>query len=120
MIEKKNFIYFWTRKASKISNENFQAKEFFYGYFDLNNKHKLNAIGASKSTSNRKGIRQALYYYDRFIVKLTSFPSYSTEIVTIKNIKNYSKNEIAVFTSDALFISFLPIVFFYKIIGKKN
>lgn len=119
MIEKKILYIFGPGRLQKISNENFQAKEFFYGYFDLNNKHKLNAIGASKSTSNRKGARQGLHYYDRFIVKLTSFPSYSTEIVTIKNIKNYSKSEIAVFTSDALFISFLPIVFFYKIIGKK-
>ncbi len=119
MNEKKILYIFGPGRLQKISEGSFQAKEFFYGYFNLYNKHNLNAIGASKSTSNKKGIRQVLHFYDRLIVKLTSFPSYSTEIITIKNIKNYSKSEIAVFTSDALFISFLPIVFFYKIIGKK-
>ena len=119
MNNKKILYVFGPGRLEKISNESIQAKEFFYGYFDLNNKHNLNAIGVTKSPANRKGVRQFLHFYDRVIVKLTNFPSYSTEIISVKHIKNYSKSEIAIFTSDALFISFLPIVLFYKLIGKK-
>ena len=119
MNDKKILYVFGPGRLEKIRNENIQAKEFFYGYFDLNNKHNLNAIGASKNPTKRNGVRQLLHFYDRVIVKLTNFPSYSTEIISLKHIKNYSKSEIAIFTSDALFISFLPIVLFYKLIGKK-
>ena len=119
MNNKKILYVFGPGRLEKIRDESIQAKEFFYGYFDLNNKHNLNAIGVTKSPANRKGVRKFLHFYDRVIVKLTNFPSYSAEIISIKHIKNYSKSEIAIFTSDALFISFLPIVLFYKIIGKK-
>jgi glycosyltransferase involved in cell wall biosynthesis len=117
MNDKKILYIFGPGRLEKIKNENIQAKEFFYGYFHLNNKYNLNAIGATKSPSNIKGVRKLLHFYDRVIVKFTNFPSYTTEIITINNIKNYSKREV--FTSDALFISFLPVVFFYKLIGKK-
>jgi hypothetical protein len=120
MDEKKILYIFGPGRLQKISQESFQAKEFFYGYFNLNKKHNLNAIGASNSASNKKGIRKFLYFYDRVIVKLTSFPSYSTEIITIKNIKSYTGSDVAIFTSDALFISFLPIVLIFKIMGKKT
>lgn len=119
-MNEKNILYiFGPGRIQKISQEKFQAKEFFYGYLNLNKKHNLNAIGATNSSSNKKGIRKFLYFYDRVIVKLTSFPSYSTEIVTIKNIKSYRKSDTAVFTSDALFISFLPIVLISKLMGKR-
>ena len=81
MNNKKILYVFGPGRIEKIRNESIQAKEFFYGYFDLNNKHNINAIGATKSPANRKGVRQFLHFYDRVIVKLTNFPSYSTEII---------------------------------------
>ena len=119
MIDKEILFIFGPGRIQKILLENYQAKDFFYGYLNLNKKHNLKAIGASKDVSNKMGIRKILHFYDRVIVKLTSFPSYTTEIITFKNIRDYSKSQVSVFTSDALFISFLPIVIFYKIIGKK-
>ena len=119
MNNKKILYIFGPGRLEKISKDSSQAKEFYYGYFNLKNKYNLDAFEASKDVSNRSGIRKILHFYDRAVVKLTSFPSYSTEIVSIKNMKSYSESQVAIFTSDALFLSFLPAVLFYKIIGKK-
>ncbi len=119
MRNKKILYIFGPGRLEKMSKDSHQAREFYYGYFDLKNKYNLNAFEASKDISYRNGLRKILHFYDRFIVKMTNFPSYSTEIISFKNIKSYGNSQVAVFTSDALFLSFLPIVFFYKIIGKK-
>lgn len=119
MNERNILFVFGPGRIQKIIKKSYQANDFFYGYFSLNKKYNLNAIGATKETFDKKGIKKILHFYDRLIVKTTSFPSYSTEILTINNIKSYRESNVVIFTSDALFLSFLPIVFFYKLIGKK-
>ena len=51
---------------------------------------------------------------------LTKFRSSTIELITINNIRRYKLFDSTIFTSDALFLSFLPIALIYKILRRKN
>ncbi len=119
-MNKKILYVFGPGRKTKLTNNSYQAREFFYGYQHFEKKYDVDIIEVIKEELNKEGFRKLIHFYDRLIVKLTNFPSYSVELITRKNIKNYKKFDFTVFTSDALFLSFLPIVLINKILRRKN
>ena len=120
-MNKHKILYvFGPGRKTKLINNSYKAKEFFYGYLYFKKNYKSEIIEVIKEEVNKKGLRKLIHFYDRLIVKLTNFPSYSVELITKKNIKEYKKFDFTVFTSDALFLSFLPIALINKILRKKN
>ena len=41
----------------------------------------------NKNETNKHGIRKILYFYDRLVMKFTSYPSYCIELYFKKNLK---------------------------------
>jgi glycosyltransferase involved in cell wall biosynthesis len=120
MSNEKILYVFGPGRKTKLNENNYQAKEFFYSYLYFKEKYGAKIIEVNKNAQNKSGLRKIIYFYDRVVVKLTSFPSYAIELIFNRNIRIYNKSESIIFTSDALFLSFLPIAFIFKLIRKPN
>ena len=68
---------------SKIDENSVKASEFFYG-FNFLKKYTTEILEVNKNHSNKEGLRKFIHIYDRIIVKLTNFPSYSVELISKK------------------------------------
>ncbi len=120
-MSKSNIIYiFGPGRKEKLNDVDIKAKEFFYGFHYLSTKNNIEIIEANKNKDNISGVRFLLNLYDRIIVKLTSFPSYSIELISIANKKKLKNFEKRIFTTDALFVSVLPIVLIEKLFFRRN
>ena len=115
----KNTFIFGPGRKTKLDENSFKAKEFFMDFIILKS-YKTEIIEVFKGSENKKGIRKLLHFFDRVIVKLTNFRSSTIELITINNIRRYKLFDSTIFTTDALFLSFLPIALIYKILRRKN
>ncbi len=121
MKDKQKILFiFGPGRKTKLDENSFKAKEFFYGFHYFTKSYKTEIIEVFKGSENKKGIRKLLHFFDRVIVKLTNFRSSTIELITINNIRRYKLFDSTIFTSDALFLSFLPIALIYKILRRKN
>lgn len=120
MFSNKILYIFGPGRVKRLNNETEQPIEFFYGYQYFNNRYSSKIIEVNKSKSNKTRSRKILFFFDRLIIKFTSFPSYSIELISIKNFKIYKNSEKIIFTNDALYLSFLPILIFTKLLRFKN
>lgn len=106
-------------RKNKIVNKSYEAKDFFYGYLYLKEKYSIEIVEPKTDSLNTNFVNflcnKVLTIYDKIIIKLTSFPSYSNQIISKLNLKKYFKSDVIVFTSDALYISFLPIILCSKL-----
>ena len=107
-------------RKSKIDENSVKASEFFYGFNFFKKKYTTEILEVNKNHSNKEGLRKFIHIYDRIIVKLTNFPSYSVELISKKNIKLLKSSEKIVYTSDALFLSLLPVLFLNKVLKRRN
>lgn len=120
-MSKSNILYiFGPGRKEKLNDVDIKAKEFFYGFHYLSTKNNIEIIEANKDKDNISGVRFLLNLYDRIVVKLTSFPSYSIELISIANKKKFKNFEKRIFTTDALFVSVLPIVLIEKLFYRRN
>ena len=121
MKDKQKILFiFGPGRKTKLDENSIKAKEFFYGFHYFTKSYKTEIIEVFKGSENKKGIRKLLHFFDRVIVKLTNFRSSTIELITINNIRRYKLFDSTIFTSDALFLSFLPIALIYKILRRKN
>lgn len=120
MNNNKILYVFGPGRVKRLNQEIDQPLEFFYGYQYFNKKYSTNIIEVNKSKFNLTRFKKLLFFYDRLIVKLTSFPSYAVELISIKNYKIYKNSKKIIFTNDALYLSFLPILFLTKLFKYKN
>ena len=111
-------------RKNKIVNKSYEAKDFFYGYLYLKEKYSIEIVEPKTDSLNTNFVNflfnKLLTIYDKIIIKLTSFPSYSNEMISKLNLKKYFKSDVIVFTSDALYISFLPIILCSKLFMKNK
>ena len=107
-------------RKSKIDENSVKASEFFYGFNFFKKKYTTEILEVNKDHSNKEGLRKFIHIYDRIIVKLTNFPSYSVELISKKNMKLLNSSKKIVYTSDALFLSLLPVLFLNKVIKRRN
>jgi len=115
-MKKNKILYiFGPGRVEKIKNSSINPHDFFYGYKYFSDKYITEIIEVNKNETNKHGIRKILYFYDRLVMKLTSYPSYCIELYFKKNLKIIKNSENVVYTSDALFLSLLPIVFLNKL-----
>lgn len=111
-------------RKNKIVNKSYEAKDFFYGYLYLKEKYSIEIVEPKTDSLNTNFVNflfnKLLTIYDKIIIKLTSFPSYSNEMISKLNLKKYFKSDVIVFTSDVLYISFLPIILCSKLFMKNK
>ena len=120
MYKNKILYIFGPGRKNKIDENSVRASEFFYGYKFFKKKYISEIIEVNKHPSNKEGLRKFIHFYDRVIVKLTNYPSYAVELISKSNINLLKRSEKIVYTSDALFLSLLPIIFFNKLLKRKN
>lgn len=118
MKNKKVLYVFGPGRLDKIKNHKFEAEEFFYSYFYIKKYFEVEIIEASKNLDSKYS--NLFRFYDRLITKLTSFPSYLVEIINKNNVLKYQKADSVIFTNDALYLSFLPIIVLDRLLRSKR
>ncbi len=103
---------FGAGRKKKLSSNDFQAKEFFYGYeyFTKN----LNTLIIEMEHFDYEGNR-FLSFFDRVIRKLTELPIYTKDILSLKNFQILKKTDKLVLTTELLGLSLLPMILFTKL-----
>ena len=105
------FVFGAGRKV-KLSSNDFQAKEFFYGYEYFT--EKCNTLIIEMEHFDYKG-NKFLSFFDRVIRKLTELPIYTKDILSLKNFQILKKTDKLVLTTELLGLSLLPLILLTKL-----
>ena len=105
------FVFGFGRKEKLTSND-FQAKEFFYGYEYFTQKY--NTLIIEMEHFDHKGNR-FLSFFDRVIRKLTELPIYTKDILSLKNFLILKKTDKLILTTELLGLSLLPLILLTKL-----
>lgn len=119
-MNKVNLTYvFGSGRKNKLINNNFKAREFFYGidYFREQN-NEIRIIEMSQEKVSVVGFKKIVRFFDKALRKLTNLPFYFTEILTFEHFKIIRKTDKLLITNDRLALSLLPFLLLIKIIKK--
>ena len=105
------FVFGFGRKEKLTSND-FQAKEFFYGYEYFTKKN--NTLIIEMEHFEHKG-NKFLSFFDRVIRKLTELPIYTKDILSLKNFLILKKTDKLILTTELLGLSLLPLILLTKL-----
>ena len=112
----KNILYiFGSGRKDKISKNNLDSSEFFYGFFHIKSKFKnVNSIEMLPNGSVLKKHQVFFNFIDKVLRKLTNLPFYTHLIVSKNNYSKIKKADLILSTNDRLAISALPMFLFTK------
>ena len=95
-------------------------KEFFYSYLQfLEEDNDLNLIEFSTRNERSNFSRKYVSKFDKLFRKITNLPFFSSQIVTLNNLRQIKKSEQVVMVGDRIACSLIFQLFLYKILRKK-
>lgn len=104
--------------TENIGNE--FPKEFFYSYLQfLEENNNLNLIEFSTRHEKSKFSRKYVTKFDKLFRKITNLPFFSSQIVTLNNLRQIKKSEQVIMVGDRIACSLIFQLFLYKILRKK-
>lgn len=108
-----NITYIFSNgRKEKIDKDIVEAKEFFYGYFNFQEKgHNVRIIEFSK----KKGI---LKLFDRILNKFISLPFNSCQLTNFKNIKIMNQTDNLILVNEKVACSSVFLLIYCKIFTK--
>jgi len=113
----RNITYIFIRgRKDKITNNDIQARDFFYGLPFIDNKiYEVNIIEFENTDSVFNYIFRFL---DKVMSRIFSLPFYSSKIVNFDNFKTLKKTDHLILVSESTAFSVLPILIILKIVKR--
>ena len=114
-MSKVTYVFAKNRKKFLIEN-NYEAKEFFYGATEFkNNNYDIEVIEFDENNKN--------YFFkftDRILSRFLSLPFYSEKICTIKNLRILLKSEKIYLVNEGVGCSLIPLLLLVKLFKSIN
>ena len=109
------YVFSGNRK-NRYLDENYEAKEFFYGLHNFSSEeYNLEIIEPS---NNKFLFRRLILLIDDFFKKVINLPVYMSDFVTIKNLKILLKTDKLILVNETTFCSLAPVLLIIGIFKK--
>lgn len=109
-----NITYiFSTGRIEKLAKKTYEAKEFFYCYFNfIESGHKVDIIEFNVNKKNN-----IIYYIDRIFNKYISLPFYMSKLLSIENFNKIKNSDKIILINESTGFSCLPFLVYFKLFG---
>ncbi len=105
-------------RSELINSEKVYPNDFFYGYFDVKNKHSKTDFIEFESEIRKNFYNNIFSIVSKVLRKLTKLSFFFENICTYKNFKILMHNDKIVLTNDRIGLSVLPLLIIVKLIKK--
>ena len=109
------YVFSGNRKNRYLDN-NFEAREFFYG-LDIFEKEEY-MLEIIEPETSKSFIKKILSLIDKIFKKILSLPVYMYEFLSIKNIKILMKTDKLILVNETTFCSLAPFLLLLKLFKK--
>tara|TARA_B100001287_G_scaffold276148_1_gene285977 strand:- start:166 stop:1272 length:1107 start_codon:yes stop_codon:yes gene_type:complete len=116
-MEKITYIFYQGRKEN-IENKKFQALDHYYLINNfISDGYPVEIIELDQKPSK---INKLFYYYDRFLNKFLSLPSYTHKVCNFANYKILKNSDRVFIVNEGVGFSVLPLLILLKLFNKKQ
>lgn len=109
-----NILYIFNEGRTKRINSNKIFPEDFFYFFNLLKENYQNADFIEMNSSHKNLSSKLINFLEKVIRKITGLPFYSSQIISIKNLKKIFKSKLLVLTNETVGFSSLFILWLTK------
>ncbi len=115
----KNITYIFSQNRKKNYNDKQNyAKDFYYGIYSFENKN--NNIEIIEFSENKSLLHPLLKFFDKFLNKFLSLPSYTSKLTNLKNLKKILNTDDLFLVNEGVGFSSILILFVARFFKRIN